>query len=82
MNRNDGAKDTQGPDKFVQRDVTDLKVEIATLKEKSNHLATSEDVQKVVTNVESLRGEFVTLKWIGGLIGTAIIIALLKLFSS
>ena len=37
------------------------------------HLATSEDLQKVVTSVEKLRGELNTIKWMFGLLLVAII---------
>ncbi len=62
---------------------------LARLEERVNHLATSSDLEKVVTNVEKLRGEVGILKWICGLIAggvgliaAGVIVALFKLFGS
>ena len=55
---------------------------LARLEERVNHLATSAELEKVVTNVEKLRGEVGMLKWICGLIAGGVIAALFKLFGS
>ena len=46
---------------------------LSRIEERVKHLATSEDLQKVVTSVEKLRGELNIIKWILGLLLAAII---------
>lgn len=46
---------------------------LARIEETVKHLATSEDLQKVFTSVEKLRGELNIIKWMFGFLLVAII---------
>lgn len=53
---------------------------LARIEERVKHLATSEDLQKVVTSVEKMRGELNIIKWIFGIFVIAIISASVRSF--
>ena len=46
---------------------------LARLEEKVEHLASSENLQRVLTNLEKLRGELGLIKWMMGTFATAAI---------
>lgn len=60
----------------------DFRERLATLEEKSRHLATKEDVGDLKVSVEKLRSQFELVKWMLGIVIAGVSLALYRLFSS